>query len=136
MPKVKTPGIENTSITLAGIAEIPVDLLRSLEPTDFNKNGVVLCNERLKVRIMHGQVPVTYTVSMYAQRDAISDDETAQVASVKEERKLSAQEKLEEEARKTQRNLDASFRLGQDSTMHALRNVAGLSDTIKAIKSL
>ena len=136
MPKIKTPGVEETAIHLAGIADIPVELLRSLEPQDFNKNGVVLCNERLKVRIMHGKVPVTYTVSMYAQRDAISDEETAQVATVKAERKTAAEDKAEAETERQAREKQAAFRLGQDSTMHALKNVAGLSDTIRAIKGM
>lgn len=126
---------ESVAVTL-GPASIPVEVLRSLGVEDVNKNGIVLVNERMKVRIMHGDIPVTYTLSLYAQRDAIGEGEQEQVAKQAADRKAATSEREAAEQTKRERETKRAFELGQESTIGALRNIETLTAAARSINKL
>lgn len=134
MPKAKEQTA--TESVVLGPVTIPVDVLRALGVEDVNKNGIVLANERMKVRIMHGDVPVTYTLSLYAQRDAIGEGEQEQVAKQAADRKLATSEREATEQAKRERETRRAFELGQESTIGALKNIETLTNAARSINKL
>lgn len=125
-----------TESVVLGPASIPVDVLRAMGVEDINKNGIVLVNERMKVRIMHGDIPVTYTLSLYAQRDAIGEEEQQQVATQAAARKLATSERESAEQTKRERETKRAFELGQESTIGALKNIETLTNAARSINKL
>lgn len=135
MAKAKADQTATDAVAL-GPVSIAVDMLRALGVEDVNKNGIVLANERIKVRIMHGDIPVTYTLSLYAQRDAIGEEEQQQVATVAAERKQVTQEREAAEQTKRERETKRAFELGQESTIGALKNIETLTNAARSINKL
>jgi hypothetical protein len=118
-----------TEVTIGDmLASFTREQLFTMPTVDVNKAGVVLSNERIKVYMApaDGEAPVEFTVSLYIQRAAIGDDETAQVAKVASERKANADaKKLDEQARLSREKTEA-FKLGQEATFGALRQLETL----------
>ncbi len=97
---------------------------------------VVLANERIKVQIPFGELPCTYTLSLYIQRDAINDNESVEVAKVKDERDGAKAKRESDETERLAREKRAAFQLGQESTMTALKNIGELAAGVNAITRL
>ena len=118
----------------------PVSLARSvvcaLVAESFARNGVVLANERIKVNIPNGDLPCTYTLSLYVQRDPWDDSERDAVASTKEERDAAKKERELVETERLAREKRAAFQLGQESTMSALKNIGELAQGVRTLQTL
>lgn len=117
------PTVEH--ITLGDmLAQFTREQLFSMPTVDTNKAGVVLCNERVKAFVPDDDgVPREFTVSLYIQRAPMSEDETAAVAKVADERKANADSKKAEEQAKRERETRAAFDLGQQATIGALKQL-------------
>lgn len=125
----------SVDITLGNVV-IPTAALIALPVDSYVRNGVALINERVKVVIAHGDTPVTYTLSLYIQRDPVGDAEALAVAKVKAERDGTKATKEAETDAKRQRETRAAFDLGQQSTMTALKNIGDLAAGVNALQRL
>lgn len=126
-----------TSIVLGDmLATLEREQLFTMPTVDVNKAGVVLVNERVKVFLQDDNgVPIEFTASIYIQRAAMTDDEAHAVAKVADERKANANAKKLSEQETLAREKRAAFELGQESTVHAIRNIASLNAAADAIAS-
>ena len=136
MAKANTPPAYAGDTLAIGPALVDTAWLRQAAVESYARTGVVLANERIKVTIMHGDTPVAYVLSMYAQREPVTEDEAIKVASTKAERDstkaardLAADEKL---AREKQ----FAFRLGKESAQGAPPDLAQVVQTAKALSAL
>ena len=102
----------------------------------FNKAGVVLVNERFKgnVKDTDGNI-IEVTASLYVQRAPIGDDERAEVAKVAGDRQESADKKKRDESDKLAREKREAFKLGQESQLDSIRNIAVLNAAVAGIRS-
>jgi hypothetical protein len=116
------------------LASFDREQLFAMPTVDVNKAGIVLANERVKVFMPDGDgTPVEFTVSLYIQRGAMSEDEAREVAKVADIRKANANAKKQEEQDRLAREKRAAFELGQESTVHAIRNIASLNQAADVI---
>jgi len=119
------------------IAVIDAQQAYGLPVTEYNRNGVVLLNERVKVFLPDADgVGREFTASIYLQRVPLTDDETAEVAKVATERKANADAKKTDEQNRLAREKQAAFQLGQDATMSALRNISALSEAARTLAKI
>ena len=119
-----------------GPVTLDAQAIAALPVESFARTGVVLANERIKVQIPFGELPCTYTLSLYIQRDAINDDESVEVAKVKDERNGAKAKRESDETERLAREKRAAFQLGQESTMTALKNIGELAAGVQAITRL
>lgn len=132
----------NTGDTIdLGIIALPVDELVTLPAEGFARTGVILANAREKRILMVPMSdgthrPVTCTVSLYVQRDAIDDHEAEQVAAVKSERDAKAAERDAKEQATIKAEKRAMFELGQQSTLSNMRNVTDMVQSARALAAL
>lgn len=131
-PKVNTASVD---VTLGNVT-IPIADLIALPAESYVRNGVALVNERVKVVIPHGDTPVGYTLSLYIQRDPITEAEEHEVSKVKTERDATKATREEADAKKLAREKQAAFELGQSSTMTALKNIGDLAAGVNALQRL
>lgn len=136
MAKKDTAQPAGDAIALADGIKIAPDWLKAIAPEGFSKKGAILLNQRVKVTILHGDIPVTYTLSCYAEREPVNDTESAAVASVKAEREGNAAQREAAEQAKRERETRAAFNLGQESTMSALKNIGDLAAGARALSQL
>ena len=115
---------------------ITQEWLRGAQAQDVNGRGVVLANDRQKVTILHGQAPVGYTLSLYVQRDPITEEERAQVMEAADERKQTKAEKEAAELTKRERETKRAFELGQESTIGAMKNLSVLAQAAHTLGKL
>ena len=134
MAKDKVP-VAQSSITLGPIT-LDAKAISELAAASYARTGVVLSNERIKVVIPWGEVPCTYTLSLYIQRDAVNDAESLEVAKVKDERDGAKAKREQDEQDKFAREKRAAFQLGQESTMTALQNIGQLAAGVQALQNL
>lgn len=122
-PLVGTPTNPGVAV---GIADISADALRELTPESFARNGVILCNERVKVRVLHGDIPVGYVLSLYVARDPMDETEAAKVAAVADERKAASEAKTAAEQAKRDREIKAAVTMTRDALVDGLRSSAAV----------
>ena len=121
------------NVTLGGgIVSIPVDVLAGMVQESAARNGIVLANDRQKITIMvpegdGSHRPVGYTLSLYVQRDAITDAERDAVNAAKSEGDAKKDDRTKKEREDRERAVKAAFDLGQSSTLGALRNLGDLA---------
>lgn len=119
------------------LAVITREQAYSLPASEYNRNGVVLVNERVKVFLPdENGVAREFTASLYLQRVPLTDDEQAQVNATAAQREANARAKKAEETERLAREKRAAFELGQESTMSALKNIGALTTAAQALTKL
>lgn len=120
-----------------GLLTLNAEQANGMPVAEFNKAGVVLLNERSKAYMAgpDGKA-VEFTVSLYIQRAAVSDDEQDQVNAVKADRDGKAAARKQEEQDRLAREKRAAFELGQESTFGALRNLETLQSAAHTLNKL
>ena len=114
------PLVNETHIIATPAVEIPLALLQTLAPVadnSVNKNGIVLANTRESVRVMQDGKPVTYTVSVYVQRDAITAKEVEAVSLTAAEREANATKRANDETEKREREIKRAAELTRDAVL-------------------
>jgi hypothetical protein len=118
-----------------GPVSVDVALLTGLDAESFAQNGVILVNERTKITLKDANgVPVGYTLSLYVQRDPITDDERLKVSETKATRTADKVKRETEQADKLAREKKAAFELGQESTIGALKNIDTLARSVNFLR--
>lgn len=132
------PAHDDANLVRVGPASVAEDMLKGLAPEGFNKNGVVLVGQtgRVKVTLMHGNVPVTYTLSLYVQRDALNADESAKVDKAAKERKQSADEKKLATQAEREREIKRATDLTADIFRQAQRELNAERERIENAKKI
>lgn len=135
MPKIDT--YKGDAVAL-GPVSLPVEWLKAAAAEDFARNGVVLANERTKIVIMDEAtgLPVSYTLSLYASRSPIGEEECAKVDGIKAEKTAAAAVKAEAEEAKQAREKQRAFELGQQSTIGAIQNLSALAQGARVLDAL
>lgn len=132
--------VQNEIVLADGIVAIPTDVLRAMPVQDYARNGVVLANERIKAFVMHGEGddkrPVEYTISVYVQRSALTDDEANGVKAKALDGDTKKKTRAEEEQAKKEREIARAFELGQSATLGAMNNIGTLVAASQAISKL
>lgn len=138
MAKKKDESVLYEALAVAlGPVSIDTSMLQSLDVESFSQNGVVLTNERTKITLKDTNgVPVGYTLSLYIQRDAITDDERIKVLETKDERTRNKMEREQKDAEKRSREVRSAFDLGQESSLTALRNIDTLVSSVNGLKAI
>ena len=108
----------------------------SLEPEAYARTGVIMANERVKFRLMHGDIPVNWVGSIYLQRDPMTDDENNSVLTVKGERDAAKDKREKDDAEKLAREKRAMFALGKESAQGAPPDLAQVVATAKSLAAL
>ena len=114
------PMVAGTHIIATPAVEIPLALLQTLAPVSdnsVNKSGIVLANTRESVQVMQDGKPVTYTVSVYVQRDAITSEEVEAVALTAAEREANAKKRADDETDKREREIKRAAELTRDAVL-------------------
>ena len=119
-----------------GPLTIPAGTLEALPIEDYGRNGVVLTNERIKVNISHADLPCIYTLSLYVQREAWTDEERDSVVKTAEEKNVAKDKRERAEQDLCSREKKVAFELGQESTMSSLKNIADLAQAARALAGL
>ena|SRR3990167_6202078 len=132
--KTDTPQADE-HITL-GPCSLTAAILNALPVKAYAKTGVVLANERIKVKVPFNGLATECTMSVYIQRDALTEEESIEVAKVKLERDTKANEREAKEQHAIQAEKKAAFELGQSSTMNALENIGKLAAGARALTAL
>lgn len=123
--------LANGAITLAA------EEVAKWAPQDTNARGVVVANDRHKVRIMHGDTPVEYTFSLYVQRAPLDEGEAERIEANAAERKEAKAAKDLAEQEKRDREIAAAVRMTRDVAFDAMRQAtAQAQETAKAIETL
>ena len=135
MAKQNKPDTPMGDVTL-GPVTIPQAWLTSVPVESYARNGVILANERIKVVIPVNDVPCGYTLSLYVQRDPITEAEAAKVESTKTERDTAKNDKVKAETERLAREKRAAFELGQESTMNALKNIGQLAQAAQLLHKI
>lgn len=131
--------VAGESIELGPVTLATADVV-ALVAQDVNGRGIVLANDRIKtivpVEVDGKTVHVTYTASIYIQREPLNDDESAKVAQMAKDRETAKRLKADEEQQKRERETRRAFELGQESTVSALRNINTLAEGAKVLANL
>jgi hypothetical protein len=138
MAKKKDESIPYEALAVAlGPVSIDTSMLQALDVESFSQNGVILTNERTKITLKDTNgVPVGYTLSLYIQRDPVTDDERVKVLETKDERTKAKTEREQKEADRLSREKRAAFDLGQESSLTALRNIDTLVSSVNGLKAI
>ena len=116
---------DNHTFDLA-VAEIPLERLVATAPVEANKSGIVLCNERSKVRAMVNGKAITYTVALYIQREALTDDEAADVTRIAKERTEAADKRKADEDNKREREIKRAVELTESAVAKGFTSAMGM----------
>ena len=118
--------VDDDHIINLGVVELALGALRTRGPVDANGRAMVLCDERAKVsQVIDGKV-ITFTVSLYAHRDPLSDAEVERVKAVKAEKDEKAAERKAEEQTKR----------GTEGVIAGLRLMAEIGPSLKQAASI
>ena len=136
MAEGKKLTVQASDLDLAGVT-IPLEWLVGAAPIDSNAKGIVLASERVKCLIMIDGRPVEHMVTFYAQRAALSEDETLAVAKVAAERKAKAAERAEADQKLREREIKRAVELTKDVAFEAMgRATADAQKAAAAIETL
>lgn len=108
----------------------------TLPAAEANARGIVLTNERLKVRVPAGDRAVEFTLSLYAHREPITEAEAAALTKASETQAAKRKTKTEEEQAKRERETHRAFQLGQEATIGAMKNLGDLAQAARIIGKL
>ena len=123
-------------LSLGGLIELPMLALTTRGPVDVNGRGMVLVDYREKVtRIVDGK-PIIYTVSLYAQRDPLSDVEAEKIREVKADKDRKASERKTEEQQKREREINEATKRGTEGVIAGLKLMAEIGPTLKQAASI
>lgn len=131
MAKSSAPIVQDTHVFTALSSEINLAALMTLAPVSgdrgVTKSGIVLDNHRETVRVMQNGKPVTYTVSVYVQRDAINDDEAKAVAETAEEREANAAKRKKEDDDKREREIRRACEITESGVANGFKSALQLA---------
>ena len=128
--------VDDDHIINLGVVELALGALRTRGPVDANGRAMVLCDERAKVsQVIDGKV-ITFTVSLYAQRDPLSDAEVERVKAVKLEKDAKAAERKAEEQAKREREISDATKRGTEGVIAGLRLMAEIGPSLKQAASI
>ncbi len=123
-----------------GLVAIDTDTLSALVPTESNARGLVLASDRRKVLVKHMldgvEVFKEYTLQLYIQREALDDNELANVALKAKEQAGKKAAKLAEEQAKREREIAAATSLTRDAIFGTLRNIDGMAQGIRTLNAI
>lgn len=106
---------------IPGLLELNTADLSALPAVETNARGVVLSNQRVRVRAWegtNGDIPVDYVVSIYAQRSPLTPAETEAIDKAARE----AKGKREAKAQQDQDIRDREIRRAVDLTKDVVRD--------------
>ena len=119
-----------------GVVELALAALRTRGPVDANGRAMVLCDERAKVsQVIDGKV-ITFTVSLYAQRDPLSDAEVERVKAVKAEKDAKAAERKAEEQGKREREISDATKRGTEGVIAGLKLMAEIGPQLQRASAI
>lgn len=124
------------SIPLSCGLGIAAKEMAKLAPIEFRQSGVVLVDDRVKVSTQIGDQIVNHTITFSITREPIGNEEAAKVAEVKDERQAAAAKKEQEAQATLQREKQAMFQLGKESTSTALFETLGQMDKLVQVGQL
>jgi hypothetical protein len=114
--------------------------LMALEPTgDVSRTGIVVDKDKKRIVAPdpeHAGKFVAYTISVFAQREPLTEEEGDQVAAKDADIKKRKQDKLEADAKALAHEKQAAFRMGQEGIVTAVQNIDSLMTGLGAMATL
>lgn len=137
MPKTPKEVNADATIALGGAVEIALAMLKTLAPIAdvdkrYSRNGVILANDRQSV----SADGCGFKLSLYIEREPLTDDEKLAVERVAKTRDAKKAEREEAEQKQSEREKRAAFELGQSSTLGIMARAGELAAGAAALAAL